>query len=70
MNDSKTCIKVFFKVDGISRSLCQKLRYSVQGLIKMNEHVRHERSTSSGSKVMAKVKVFIPRSNFKVKITR
>ena len=45
----------------------------MQGLITMKTHVKYEHSFSSGSKIMAKVKVShntCNRSNFKVKVTR
>ena len=52
-----------------SRSPGQKLWYHVKGLVTMNTHVQYESPISSSKKVMAKVKVFQSRSNFKVKVT-
>ena len=62
----------FLKVGQTSRSKSQgqKLRYHVKGLVTRNTHVQYESPITSGNKVMAKVKVFKSRSNFKVKVTR
>ena len=48
----------------------KKLWHHVKGHVTNNTHVQYERPISSGLKVMAKVKVFKSRSNFKVKVTR
>ena len=40
------------------KSQGQKLRYHVKGLVTSNTHVQYESPTSTGLKVMAKVKVF------------
>ena len=53
-----------------SRSQGQKLWYRVKGLVTRNTQVQYESPITSGLKVMAKVKVFQSRSNFKVKVTR
>ena len=42
----------------------------MKGLVTKNTHVQYESPFTSGSKVIAKVKVFFKsRSNFKVKVT-
>ena len=41
-----------------------------EGLVTRNTDVKYESPIISGKKVMAKVKVFKNRSNFKVKVTR
>ena len=43
----------------MSRSLDQNCWYEHTGLITRNVHVKYERSTSNGSKVMAKIKGFL-----------
>ena len=40
------------------KSLGQKLWYDVRGLVTRNAHMQYESTSSSGLKVMAKVKVF------------
>ena len=42
----------------MSRSLGQKVWYNVKGLVRRNVHMQYESPTSSGLKVMTKVKVF------------
>ena len=51
---------IFFKVCQTSRSRSQgqKLWYQKKGLATRNTHVQYESPTTSGKKVMAKVKVF------------
>ena len=48
----ETVQKVAFK------TLCQKFCYGWKGLLTRNVHVKYESTTSKGSKVMVKVKVF------------
>ena len=60
-------VKVFRQT---SRSLGQKLRYHVKGIVTRNTRVQYESPISSVKKVMAKVKVFKSKSNLKVKVTR
>ena len=47
----------------MSRSRGQKLWYHKKGLVTRNTHVQYESPTSSGNKVMAKVKVFVHASH-------
>ena len=51
-------VKVFTYVGQRSRSLGQNFWLDWKGLITRKVHVKYESSTSNGSKVMAKVKVF------------
>ena len=62
-------VKSFSQVGQTSRSSShgQILWYHVIGLVIRNTHVQYESPISPGKKVMAKVKVFKSRSNFKVK---
>ena len=58
----------FFKSTNVgptskSRSRGKTLRYHVEGLVTSNTHVQYESPTSSGLKVMAKVKVFVYAAN-------
>ena len=55
----KLCPRLKFLKEGqTSRSRGQKLWYHVKGLVTKNTNVKYESSTTSGKKVMAKVKVF------------
>ena len=42
----------------------------VKGLVTRNAHIQYKSPSSSGLKVMAKVKFLKSGSNFKVKVTR
>ena len=54
----------------MSRSRGQKLWCHVKDFVTRNTCVQYESPISPGKKVMAKVKFFKSRSNFKVKVTR
>ena len=63
---------MFWKVGQTSRSrpLKQKLWYDVKGLVTRNAHMQYKSPSSSGWKLLPRIKFLKSRSNFKVKVTR